>query len=76
MVRLCDYATVFFSYLHIDFLTFLALLTLSEPGFLDTPQGRGGLNVPTGERWPVMASEATAEAKNRKNIVPDTFLYL
>ena len=26
MVRLCDYATVFFSYLHIDFLTFLALL--------------------------------------------------
>ena len=26
MVRLCDYATVFFSYLHIGFLTFLALL--------------------------------------------------
>merc|ERR1719266_2923041 len=26
MVRLCDYATVFFSCLHIDFLTFLALL--------------------------------------------------
>ena len=36
----------------------------------------GGLNVPTGERWPVMASEATAEAKKRKNIVPDIFLYL
>ena len=26
MVRLCDYATVLFSYLHIGFLTFLALL--------------------------------------------------
>ena len=26
MVRLCDYATVLSSYLHIDFLTFLALL--------------------------------------------------
>ena len=26
MVRLCDYGTVFFSYLLIDFLTFLALL--------------------------------------------------
>ena len=36
----------------------------------------GGLIQPTGERWPVMASEAPAEAKNQKNIVPDTFLYL
>ena len=51
-------------------------LTLSGPGFFDMPKGRGGLIQPTGERWPVMASEATAEAKNQKNIVPDTFLYL
>ena len=51
-------------------------LTLSGPGFFDMPKGRGGLIQPTGERWPVMASEATAEAKNRKNIVADTFLYL
>ena len=55
----------------------LKFLTLSDPGYLDTLNTwGGGLIQPTGERWPVMASEATAEAKNRKNIVPDTFLYL
>ena len=36
----------------------------------------GGQNLPAGKRWSLMASEATAEAKKRKNIVPDIFLYL
>ena len=52
------------------------LLTLSDPGFLDTLNTWGGQILPAGKRWSLMASEATAEAKKRKNIVPDIFLYL
>ena len=51
-------------------------LTLSGPEDFDRPKGRGGKNLPAGKRWSLMASEATAEAKKRKNIVPDIFLYL
>ena len=44
MVRLCDYGTVLFSYLHIGFLTFLALL---KNTFCDgTPCRNGGKKSP------------------------------
>ena len=51
-------------------------LTLSEPGFLATLQGRGGQNLPAGKRWPLEASDATVEATKQTNIVSDIFLYL
>ena len=56
--------------------SFQGLLTLSDLGFLDTLNTWGGQNLPAGKRWSLMASEATAEAKKRKNIVSDIFLYL
>ena len=51
-------------------------LTLSPPEYFDMLNHRGGQILPAGKRWSLMASEATAEAKKQKNIVPDIFLYL
>ena len=51
-------------------------LTLSDPEDLDTLKTRKGSDLPGGKRWPLEASEATADPTNQTNIISDIFLYL
>ena len=51
-------------------------LTLSDPEYFNTLKTRKGSDLPGGKRWPLEASETTAEPTNQRNIIPEIFLYL